>query len=127
GPRLPDRPIRRTGAAGSGGPKRCSLREWSSARCSPGRGIYARPSSVPIWKRKKQSRPRREKEGGGPLHKGSLLMAAPSGLTRFTTTLYVGPLPSSHRGRRYAVKTCEVSKTSEVGKSGHHSTSCRFT
>src|SRR5262249_20185948 len=36
----------------------------------------------------------------GPLHKGSLLMAAPSGLTRFTTALCVGPLPVSHRGRR---------------------------
>src|SRR5438132_10746349 len=45
---------------------------------------------------KSHSRP--EWEGVGPLHKGSLLMAAPSGLTRFATTLCVGPLPTPAAG-----------------------------
>ena len=36
-------------------------------------------------------------EEDNPLHKGALLMAAPSGLTRFTTSLCVGPLPTPRR------------------------------
>src|SRR5262249_25427108 len=35
-----------------------------------------------------------------PLLKGSLLMAAPSGLTRFTTSLCVGPLPAPYHGHQ---------------------------
>src|SRR5436309_13469353 len=41
---------------------------------------------------KKNARDKRPREAD-PLHKSALLMAAPSGLTRFTTPLCVGPLP----------------------------------
>src|SRR5438132_9821798 len=53
----------------------------------------ARQAGLP----KNGARGRRPKEAD-PLHKGALLMAAPSGLTRFTTSLCVGPIQAPYRG-----------------------------